>query len=265
VGGCDFVLYEPYIYESWPSGPGPKEVSYTVHPDGTFSDEVNSANGIPVCGNDHSCLVGGGPNCCTGTYTLTVTSAETGESTTCEGAWGGDTYADCYDGAGWLLKGLNVPEHAFPPDPIYYVDQKDQVIPIEEQGFSARYNYHDVAILPTNVQLANFWDPADGPLPDSLTDWPARPDYTFTCLDDAQEVLARIRLQIREWNEEVQFDTNGTPDTMGEELKFPSPVNDILDWKDITKLGAGHNFVTRIIPLAAIVNNGQENDNGGNP
>ena len=52
---------------------------------------------------------------------------------------------------------------------------------------------------------------------------------------------------------------------MGEELKFPSPVNDILDWKDITKLGAGHNFVTRIIPLAATVNNGQENDNGGNP
>ena len=115
VGGCDFVLYEPYIYESWPSGPGPKEVSYTVHPDGTFSDEVNSANGVPICDNDNSRLIVNGPNCCTGDYKLTVTRAETGESTTSVHAWGGETYADCYDGGGWLLKGLKVPEHPSRP------------------------------------------------------------------------------------------------------------------------------------------------------
>jgi hypothetical protein len=135
------------------------------------------------------------------------------------------------------------------------------VIPIKEQGFSDRYIYHNATIVPTNVQLANFWDLADGPRPDTLTQFPARPDYTFTCLDDAQEFLARIRLQVRERNEEVQFDTNGNPDTMGQERKFPSPVDDILDWKDIFELGAAQNFVTRILPETATV--GRGDDNGG--
>jgi len=68
-------------------------------------------------------------------------------------------------------------------------------------------------------------------------------------------------LQVREWKEEVQFDTNGNPDTMGQERKCPSPVDDILDWKDIFELGAAHNFVTRILPETATV--GQGDDNGG--
>jgi hypothetical protein len=225
VGGCDFVLYSPYIYDSWEIGTGPTEVSYTLEADGSFSDEINSENGEPVCKFDHSREYVDGPNCCTGPYTLTVKSAETGKSTPVHAVWGGPS-ADCYDGAAFLRDGAQFDRFGFPLDPIYYIDREHHVIPIVEQGISDKYP-------DTNVPLANYWNPQDGEPPAGLSSDRARRDYTLICYDDAAEMLARIRFQMREWNEEVEFDTRGNPDTVGQEIEFDQgPINDILDWKD---------------------------------
>lgn len=225
-GGCDYVLYDPYLYESWEIGQGPTEVSYTVNEDGTFSDEVNSQGGTPACNFDYSHEAALGPNCCYGQYTLTIKSAMTGETTTEANVWGGPS-PDCYDGAAFLRDGVKLDAYGFPLAPIYPVDREHHVIPIVQQGLSDKYPK-------INVPLANYWNPEDGTAPKGLRDMNARPDYTLTCLDHADEVLGRIRFQVREWNEEVQFDTHGNPDTLGVERDFDSPpINDELDWKDL--------------------------------
>ena len=224
-GGCDFVLYQPYIYESWPIGAGPEDVSFNVQDDQTFSDEVNSENGVPVCPFDYRRTTADGPNCCTGDYTLTRTSAKTGKVSEEHLNWGGPD-PECLDGAAFLRDGASFDANGFPLDPIYRVNRQEQVIHIKHQSLSDKY-------LGVNIPLANYWDDADGAPPGALSSSLARPDYTFLCLDDAEEVQGRIRLQVREWNEEVEFDAKGDPDTSGSEAKFDSPVNDLLDWKDM--------------------------------
>jgi hypothetical protein len=242
-GGCDFVEYEPYIYASWEAGDGPTEASYTVQKDGTFSDEVNSENGMPACQYDYSRTFVNGPNCCSGPYTLTIKSAETGKVSVVHANWGGPS-ADCFDGAAFLRKGVELDRAGFPLDPIYYIDREHQVIPIVEEGLSDKYVLGGLG--PVNVPLANYWNSNDGKPPAALHSPGARADYTLTCFDDAQEILARIRFQVREWNEEAQFNTRGDPDTTGTERAFePAPINDILDWKDLADQGIDYTHTIR--------------------
>ena len=87
---------------------------------------------------------------------------------------------------------------------------------------------------PYNVPLANYFDPAhhsdDEPI-SHPTPW------EFYCLDDAQENIAHIEVWVREWNEEVEFDADRNPDTLGTEANWNLPrtddINDVPDWKDL--------------------------------
>lgn len=238
-GGCDYVLYEPYLYASWPSGTGPTAVAYTQQPDGTFSDEVNSQNGEPTCAFDFRRTVVGGPNCCAGTYTLTITSAQTGKSTTKVANWGGVS-PDCYDGAAFLLDGVKLNPGGYPQDPIYFVHGAAQRLPIRHTGLSDKYP-------PITVPLANHVDdaPTDAPLPIALTTGVARSKYTISCLDNADEVLGTIRLDVREWNEKPELARDGNPNTTGIEPTFNGPVNDLLDWADLVQQRTDYTRVVR--------------------
>ena len=48
--------------------------------------------------------------------------------------------------------------------------------------------------------------------------------------------MARIRVQIREWNEVAEFELEaaGDPDTSGVEPNWGASVNDYRDWLDMT-------------------------------
>ena len=228
-GMCDFLYYRSYMYANWKVGPGPSEVSYTKHADGTYSDEVNSENGRAVCDFDYTDRYSAAfdaPNCCQGGYSLTITSAESGESSTSSHQWGGDS-SGCYYGAAFLDKEAVFTSDGFPTGKFLYVNREGLNKTIEYEGLSDKYA--------SNVALANHWDPSehDG-MPAALRADRASPYYEFLCLDDADEILGHIRLVVREWNEEVEFDKDGNPDSEGTETGWGTPLNDITDWADLT-------------------------------
>lgn len=62
-----------------------------------------------------------------------------------------------------------------------------------------------------------------------------KPYYEFRCVNDAKEVYARIRLQVREWNLLSEFErgATGNSDNTGAEDEFGEfEKNDFRDWKD---------------------------------
>ena len=102
--------------------------------------------------------------------------------------------------------------------------------------------------LASNVYASNFYNPADhgGTIPVSMRVPGAglrgtSPFYEIQCLDREMEFIARIRVQVREWNSLTEFALGagvGNPDAGGNEAGFGNPlINDFFDWKDF---GAGY-------------------------
>ena len=89
----------------------------------------------------------------------------------------------------------------------------------------------------TNVVLASYYHPLDhqpgGAPAGLLTEW-AQPFYIFQCYDHAEELLAELRLVVKEWNEEHEFYTEDDPDSTGIEPHTGHPINDRRDWADAT-------------------------------
>ena len=231
-GMCDFLLSVPYTFENFASGVGPTEVAYTVHEDGTFSDEMNAMGGEPYCAYDHSFWGSGDPNCCTGTYTRTVTSAMTGEASVTEGRWGGEeSLHDCYFQT-CKLCGYEVDAQGRCGGEYTYLPNRQAHVRHEVcESLSHKWPH-------SNLPLANYYDPDDhedaAPVA-SPTPW------QFYCLDDAREIIAYIEVSVREWNEEKEFDADDDPDTLGIEPNWNLPgideINDMLDWKDMEAAG----------------------------
>ena len=228
-GMCDFVDLQHYLYENFEVGQGPAEVSYSVDAQGNIIDEVNSVNGVPSCTYDYSQRNASLPNCCTGGYTKTVTILQSGKTNVSSGSWGGEEHlGDCFDGAGFRFKDVSLSKDGFPKGIIYYLDHAAFSKPLDYGGLSNLYHKD-------NRPLANYYDSTDhdGP-PTALRGPGATSAYTLRCLDDAEEVIARIRLWVREWNEEAQFNAGakGNPDTLGTEPLWGTPINDLTDWGD---------------------------------
>lgn len=225
-GMCDFVLHSAPLFATFPIGEGPLEVSFTRHEDGSVSNETSSQAGEPHCPFDHRPA---GPNCCYGNYTLEETSAMTGLTAVSQRSWGslGDL-APCYEGAAFYGTDLPISANGFPADRIVYVDRAGYADTREFDGLSATHPR-------ISYPLANYYDPDDhgGQAPAPLRALFAEPDYVFHCLDDAEESVARIRLSVREWNEEREFDRRGDSDTEGTERDWETPLNDVRDWRDI--------------------------------
>lgn len=243
-GDCDYLLYWHYQYQAYEVGIGPEIVSYTVTTDGTVTDEQNISSGVPVCEYDYSLANTDAPNCCLGTYKVRVTYEQEGgapevvEST--EYDWGGDI-ASCYAGAAfdWPQAAFN--EDGWPMGNWTYLGGDAISLAFEFDGLSTKYG--------TNVNLANYYDPADHdgsmpagfqPVAEEIDAWLAysvdpNPYYIVKCTDNAWEVKAQLRLQVREWNEEEQFYAEGNPNSgeTGTEPASGEPLNDLFDWRDV--------------------------------
>lgn len=224
-GMCDMLLHIPYVHANYALGVGPDRVAYTVETDGTYSDELNSMNGKPYCPYDHSRIDPRAPNCCFGTYTLQITSRESGNITSEQRTWGGRR-GDCFYGGGYVQEGASFDPQGLPMSYFVHTEADVHVEHVVFEGISDKYS--------SNLALANYFDPDDhgGSAPAGLTAPGARPYYQAECLDDAGEIIARIRLSVREWNEEAEFFGGGDPDTTGIEPGWQSGLIDIDDLSD---------------------------------
>ena len=182
--------------------------------------------GKPFCEFDHSRNNDKAPNCCTGSYTLEIKSASTGKTSRSTQSWGGKL-GECYYGGGYEQKDVGFNSEGLPMPRYTYVNGSARRESIEYQGVSERY--------PSNIALANYFEPGDhgGDRPAGLAAPLARPYYEAWCLDDAEEIAAHIRLQVREWNEEAEFHALGNPNTTGTESRWssgPIDIDDLNDW-----------------------------------
>lgn len=227
-GLCEYIVYGFYQYEAWQVGTGPSTVSYTVTANGTIKDEVGTEAGVPVCAYDYSRLDSDWPNCCLGTYVTEVTYEETGLTQTGPVTpWDG-TPSECYGGAAFLSELTSFDADGWPMHTIVYLARSDWRQEFVWEPLSSTFH--------TNVPLANHYDPADhdGGLPAGLAGLWAHPSYDFECYDNAEELLGRIELEVREWNEVDEFDTEGDPDTTGFEPVSGAPIDDRQDWATAT-------------------------------
>ena len=101
-----------------------------------------------------------------------------------------------------------------------------------------------------NAWITNYFNTADnaGSLPVAFyndidptagTNYLGHPYYTIACLDSADEVLAMVNIQLREWNTKAAYDARKTTPTNHDESGFEAtpfgvfPKNDYVDWLDI--------------------------------
>lgn len=219
---CDFLVYDFYIYEAWEVGEGPVDVSYTIDKNGQITDTVNYES-APACPYNYQLIDEQFPNCCTGFYTLTVNNEASGEVTKEKYAWDGNV-ADCYDGAGFA-------DPEFEEDPLGFPLAK--IVPLYGDSFSKRFDWGSISDRYfSNIPLANYYDPSDhdGTMPAGFTGEHAREFYSFRCYDSAEELLAKIELVVREWNEESELLSDGDPNTTGTEVGSNEPIDDRDDW-----------------------------------
>ena len=253
---CSYLREEPYHFYAYEPGVGPTTASVDVYTDGSFNNgqDVNSA-GEPECDFDYT--PNDGPNCCLGTFTFNrrteipqdpAVPPGTGpfELESTQGEWGG-TIGACIAGPGKKTQQLTT-DQLIPRPSILFIEgtgtNRTYTIPkalgetVAEQTVSSNIwaaNYWDVA-NPSYVGLPlDNLDPGsvDGPpaLSRKATYLPNR-YYTWSCLDRAEDLNARIRLTIREWNTDP-IAAGGDPDESGSEADFPDQsVNDRSDVDD---------------------------------
>lgn len=229
AGACDHLVYMHYMYEAWEVGYGPSTVTLTVDEDGEIVSEENAIGGSPYCEYDYS-FYGGefAPNCCLGSYDIYTNDLASGEtSLTGGGYWGGNA-PDCYAGAAF-----EDPEAAFTADGW----PTAKIINLWGDAYSKRFAFDLLGdSYTTNVNYANYFDRADhdGSVPVGFTGDRAVETYEFLCYDVAEELLGRLDMTVREWNEEVEWENDGDPDTEGTEPVSGLPLNDRQDWQNAT-------------------------------
>ena len=214
----------------------------------------------PICSTDHSSA--NAPNCCPGTYTLTTTTytyvpAPTpsdapkviSSNTQTSGTWGGAT-SNCLvgpamDASDKFLIG-NAPKAVVTAIGSQPVNANLTIASPHSKGFySNAYlaNYFtDLSTLPTNSFLENS------------TNWPApfyQPFYEFSCADESNEIVHRIRVFIRSWSSISQFtqlSNSAISNAMGSETSpFSGPVCDFPAW--FGPAGTSCSFGTSLFPL----------------
>lgn len=228
LAACEYLVYRHPQFEAWEVGVGPTQVSYSVSPDGVIFNEVNSTQGVPYCEYDYGWLYADGPNCCTGSYQIEVTYVDDAGnplevSTTPPLGWGGKP-ADCYNGAAFDSPSATFNEAGWP---------LGTIVGLYGGTFSERHEWDELSDeYYSNMVLASYFDPADhdGLAPEGMMADYSVQKHTYLCYDNAEELLAQITLDVREWNEFDEFTSEGDPDTTGTEPVTGEPLDDRDDW-----------------------------------
>ncbi len=232
-----FRLELPYYLIQVP-GQGPTNVTDNLNGTVIHAGQPAATSG-ETCTTDYS--ASGGPNCCSGKYTLTTwsTSPSGDTSTVTTGKdWGG-AKGNCLSGPAKNIDSTLKDQNGIPiPDQAYVEGtglNYQQIIP-------SPMSYNSISKrVRTNTMIANYFKPADhlatAGLPLAYT--PAggvspNPYYTFTCFDRAEKPQASITLMIRDWDLESEFllGAVGNPDSIGVDgVGYPN--NSRADLKDI--------------------------------
>jgi hypothetical protein len=253
TGMCSYMRMQPYFYYQYQPGIGPTQVTITTPPSGT-PVETDSNDGIPTSSNANqtktivsgytsttaTCSAdytsSGGPNCCGGSYSLTLTTPATSPSTSpvttvSTQSWGGNPN-NCLVGPG---VDSQIHETGSPGDPrIGYPEASLFTL----DGVALNKNYVVQSPLTkgyvTNAYIANFWQSGTtgyypllttgpttgapnaiqgpnviaGSIESGCQDGPfctGNPWYEFVCEDPASDYVARIRVMVRSWTSDVNF------------------------------------------------------------
>jgi hypothetical protein len=238
---CTYVSYYPYFYFGRDYGVGPTAATVRFDTEGTYVGGTVTGPGYITSSGEVKCnydyTPSTGPDCCYGSYTKTTinnfgsTDPDLPQTTVVQAGveWPGKP-GNCAAGAGATIAprddnyGLPVRTYYFKPN-----------------GFNDLFATGKRTVIDGDSSLyyANFYS---GTIPTAFKDgaaFEANPYYEWTCLDDAHEMTARIRVQIREWNEidEFALESTGNPDTSGAETDWGTAVNDFPDWLDIVNAG----------------------------
>jgi hypothetical protein len=247
---CNYVRERPYSFYAYEPGQGPDTTSHQILADGTIVDVTNTLNGEPVCQFDYT--EEGGPNCCVGSFQQIVTdfTSDPADTNVTLAEWGG-TVAACLTGPAMVTQSKS-PQGA-PLSTTTYVEgtgiNKTYTIPAARAQTLAQQG------VSSNVWAASFYNP--GEHGGALTSKPAplrtvQPSvpaalqiapfdhYEVQCLDRAEDLNARIRLMVRDWNIETISGTTDA-DQGGTDPGFPDAnLNDRLDWFDFEDLGISY-------------------------
>jgi hypothetical protein len=212
-----------------------------------------------VCQFDYSAF--DGPNCCTGRYSLTITNLDASgvpTTNTSISEWGGDPKA-CIDGAAVDIDAKSLA--GFPIGTIQFIEGmgKNGVMEVP----SLLQLNTDSRKAGSNLYAANFFNfnfagyvasGSPGPVPSPFLSAPRAfsaegrkklggapaPFYEVQCLNRSREILARIQVQVREWNDYAALEARTNPDNVGNESYFDffqnaAPINDYTDFGNVTR------------------------------
>jgi hypothetical protein len=261
---CRFLKQNPYHFWVMQPGVGPAVVSNSVLADGTIVDGPYTSGGlVKKCAYDYS---PGGPNCCAGTYQRIVTTYNASgppTTTNTDADWGG-TPGDCLSGPATITQDKT--KEGIPKANIYYIENTG-LNRTYSVGAAIDQNFNDYAVK-SNLWAANFYKPSEHPSstgPGSMppvypqnrpsamrapATYPYIPSdtYEYACFNGAEELQYRIRLMIREWNQNPITENcesipgANCPDS-GENTYEPGdpsmPINDRLDWRDVGNIYPG--------------------------
>ncbi len=274
---CEYFGLDPYYFwnykpssntvvtaDSTPSGPA--KVTYTLTVDGKIKNGSaggtagitvntgmagdalsNSDNTGVACKYDYSKNSPAGPNCCEGKIESVVYQEEDDGNggitvkgpTSSVTDWGGKV-SNCLAGPAMMTQDKN--DRGFPARKYFYV---------AGTGISSAYVAHEVAPgkkMQQSYLLSNHFNAFNpssaATFPDAFKTWAGAksfPFYDFVCLDRDDEVLARIRITVREWNTLAELNkyraaaASANPDSTAAESGDLGGAN---DWKDLGDVGA---------------------------
>lgn len=235
---CNYVSYTPYYYFGREYGLGPTAGTIRYSPNGDYVDSTVTGNGYFDSNGafrcDYDYQQSSGPNCCYGTYNLTVVrnlgSVDPDRPQTTTNSvgigWGG-LPGNCVAGAGKTAPRFS--PNGMPMSTLYY----------SADGFNTSFKVDSSLTKGNSLFYANYYTGATPTAFMSASTYTGRRYYEWRCTSDADEILARIRVQVREWNEINQFvlKSLGDPDTGGNEPDWGDPYNDFADWLDIFTSG----------------------------
>ncbi len=282
-GMCDYVEFGNYWHYNYEVGTGPTSIyiHQVLDANGVFQNadciidgvasadcssvgnwtydeaSIDAEKGTATCVYDYSANGGDGPNCCVGTYALTVERETVGGATpgsTFTGPdvtdWGGSVEGGCVTGPAVSDTAWPKTSDGFPTGVFY---------PTRDEGVAIRYDlktpYESFNNF-DNQEIANWHAGILGdtrhthhvgattsilpilidPIADrSGTLLPTAQDpYVFLCTDSAREILHRIRVYIREYDTTEAFDAfkaspvDGTQDTDKSGTEGGGGANDCL-------------------------------------